>query len=137
MQRAMQRSHSQRSCIVMEGRSWQNDSRAVLAWASRRHLRDGGKGAIPPQQKIICRAKRPTRVATSLQDVFHASVMSKQFVCTSVLLNCSLFTYLFTCKHYHFCILYLLYLLFCYVSLHSWCSRRFVGCLCLLRFCSY
>ena len=43
--------------------------------------------AIPPQHpsKKICSAKRPTRVATSLQDVFYAMVMSKQFVCTSML----------------------------------------------------
>jgi len=45
----------------------------------------------PKQKKIICSAKRPTRVATSLQDVFHAIVISKQFVCTSVL------NYLCTC----------------------------------------
>jgi len=38
-----------------------------------------------PKQKIICSAKRPTRVATSLQDVFQTILMSKQFVCSSVL----------------------------------------------------
>ena len=31
----------------------------------------------------MCSAKLPTNVATSLQDVFHAIVMSIQFVCTS------------------------------------------------------
>ena len=56
----------------------------VLAGASFEE--GGGRGAtatafapIKVQQKIICNAKRPTRVATSLQDVFHATVMSKQF----------------------------------------------------------
>ena len=33
-------------------------------------------------KRIICSAKRPTRVATSLLDVFHAIVISNQFVCT-------------------------------------------------------
>ena len=51
---------------------------------------EGGRGAtasspIKVLAKIICSAKRPTRVATSLQNVFHAIVMSKQFVCTIML----------------------------------------------------
>jgi len=48
---------------------------------------EGGGGIASPkaQAKIICSSKRPTRVATFLQDVLHAIVMSKQFVCTSML----------------------------------------------------
>ena len=45
----------------------------------------GGQLPPPPKEKIICRAIRLTRVATSSQDVFYAIVMSKQFVCTLVL----------------------------------------------------
>jgi len=44
-------------------------------WVQGRHLREGGgKGAVAPtpRKKIICRAKRLTRVATSSQDVFYA-----------------------------------------------------------------
>jgi len=59
-----------------------------MAWGvgkQGRHLREvrGQHTTAPrPKQKIICSAKRPTRVATSLLDVFHAIVISKQFVCT-------------------------------------------------------
>jgi len=49
---------------------------------------EGGGGANAPKAQakkiIICSAKRPTCVATSLQDVFHAIVMSKHFVYTYV-----------------------------------------------------
>ena len=47
----------------------------------------GGGQVGPKAQTKMCSAKRPTptRVATSLLDVFNAILMPKQFVCTSML----------------------------------------------------